>query len=498
MSIAEQVILKGLIDESYFEKIDVTNVDWINVVDILIEKKLMLSLYPWIRKYISNEKLEYYDKIYKKIRLKVDKQVEEIKNIQNKLNEQGIETMFVKGVFLSMVAYNNPFARQCNDIDILVNREDMVKAYNSVYELGYRFLNGFDKNNIPKLSETPDYLFGEDYHEFRCLREDGNRNYVVIEIKYATSAIPYKFIKDFKDSFQIVDIEGVKIKTFDNPFTFIHICAHLYVNSQCEDGYINDRMFREFVDLKIFLCQHRDIDWKFICEKAKEYEITHQLYFALHSINLLWANTVSTEIVDYFSPRNITYDYNGNEFGELYTWKSDIVTRCFNEKLRLKEYSSLYKSDIFSDVTIPLINDDRSKHPFLLEKDAIQIPLFISYDSYNNCICLVILFDSEIFKKEDLYFFITLVDNDVSQELIERNISNPKEVCYTNVKGTWENYVHYKQGINFINIEAEDIFTNMCDKVCILIDIYKYIGNGGFRGTGVKDRYIVCNTTKRK
>ncbi|SHO43102.1 nucleotidyltransferase family protein [Anaerocolumna xylanovorans] len=499
MTIENEVILKSVIDISSLQNIDLESVNWSKVVDILVEKKLMLFLYPKIKKYIVDEQMDSYERIYKNLYQVIDRQIDEIKNIQKKLSNCGIEAMFVKGVFLSKAAFNSLYARQCADIDILVNREDMVSAYNSVYELGYRFWTGNDENGEPLLSEKPDYLFSDDYHEFVCLKKGkgyNDNNNVIIEIKYATSAIPYKYIMDFQENFQIEDVDDVKIKTFDIPFTLIHICAHLYVNTQCEDGYLNDGMFRDLVDLKMFLYRHENIDWKFIYKKAKEYEIVHELYFALYSVNSVWPNTVSEEIVECFSPRNITYAYNGNEFGELHNWKIDIVTRCFDEKLRLKQYSELYKTDIFSDVNTPVIVSDGSMHPFLMEKDDIQIRLFISYDYANSCIKLITLFDLEMFKQENFYFFITVVDNDASQDLIERTISNHKKLCRTNLKGTWETYDYHKQGINFINIKTEEIFSSQCDKVYILIDTYKAIGEGGFRGTGVKEKYIICNTTK--
>lgn len=466
-----KIILKIVVEDLHLDEIEIMSIDWCKLVDILVEKRLMLFLYPKVRMYIVDKKIGCYDTIYKKLYQNIDRQICEIKSIQNKLNSHGIVAMFIKGIFLSETAYDNVYARQCSDIDILVNKEDMVSAYNSVYELGYRFLTGFDKNNVPILSEKPDYLFSEDYHEFPCLKEDSDGNFIEIEIKYATSAIRYRDIKDFWENFRISDSLGIEIRTFNTTFTLIHICAHLYVNTQCEDGYLNDVMLRDFVDLKMFLKCCGDINWKFIYKKAKEFEIIHQLYFALFSINSLWPNTVKAEILAYFSISNIAYDYSGNEFGELYNWQINIVTRCFNEKLRLKEYSTLYKKEIFSKKGTHLIMDDGKMHPFLLEKDTTQILLFISYNSFNDYIRLVTLFDSELFRENDLYFFITLVDNNMSQELIERNISNPKEVCYTNLKGTWETYMHNKQGINFITIKTENIFNSMCDKVHIVVDI---------------------------
>lgn len=496
MDIEQKIILNIVEDAFYLEKVDTTNVNWDKIVDFLIEKILVVFLYPRIRKYIVSSKIDDYDRIYDKLYQDIERQVEEIKKIQRQLDSQEIGVMFVKGALLSKIAYDDFYVRQCSDIDFLVNREDMINAYNGVYKLGYRFVTGYDENNMPTLSEHPDYLYSKDYHEFGCLKKDKDDNCVEIEVKYATSAIPYKYIKDFQQNYQLVDIEDLKIKTFNLTFTFIHICAHLYVNSQCEDGYINDVMFRDFVDLKMFLCKHGEMDWASIYEKAKKYEIIHQLYFALHSINLFWPNTVATDVVESFNPCKITYAYKGNEFGEVYTWGSDIVTRSFDEKLRMKEYSFIYKTDIFNQANTPCIIDDDSTHSFLIEKDNIQIPVFLSYDSTSYCIRIVTLFNAVLFKEEELYFYITLIDNDISQEIIEHIISNPKDIKFENVQGTWDTYIHKDQGINFINIKIEDIFNDKSDKVYVLIDIYKKIGANGFRGTGAKASYIVYNTSK--
>lgn len=496
MNKEEQLILELINNVSFLEISDRAKIDWKRLSDILIEKRIFIFLYPHISDYIPEEYKDGLETKYDLLKQEIDRHIKEIENIQKGFMKEGINAVFIKGLFLSQIAYKSLYARQYNDIDIVVEKEDMLRAYRVVYEQGYKFCPGFDRvSGEPILLDTPEFLFRDDHHEYPCRKKDEDGNRIKLEVKYATSAIPYKNIRDFINHYQVIKINQAEIKTLDNNYTLLHIIAHLYENVQGEDNiYGSERYLKDFTDLKMFLNQHSDIDWEYLYDKAEKLEIVHQIYFSLYSLNALWKNTIETEILDLFNPRNITYIYEGNEYGERYTWKNDIITRCFNREERLKEYCHLYKTELFDRTDIPLIKNDGNIHTFIIEKGDVESNIFVSIDRMNKCIRLIMLFDSEMFSKEDLYFYLTLVDNDMSKDMINRNICATKEVFYTNLEGEWKTY-HYKmQGISFVDIKTDDIFSAACNKIYMLVDIYKNIGDVGFRGTGAKCEFILCNT----
>lgn len=66
------------------------------------------------------------------------------KEVTQKLLENGIETLALKGFFLQQVVYADDEIRPMNDIDLLVRREQIPDAIEILYESGFRVLSHFD------------------------------------------------------------------------------------------------------------------------------------------------------------------------------------------------------------------------------------------------------------------------------------------------------------------------------------------------------------------
>lgn len=500
MSSEEELILELVSNNKFFDVELISKVNWKKLVDIIWEKKIFLFLYPIIKHFIHDKEKIKCDELYNTLYHKTEKQIREIEIIHKAFVKEGINAVFIKGVFLSKIAYDSFNARQSNDIDILVKKEEMLKAYKVLHKLGYRFLAGFEvfEGNLinPKLLDSPEFLFSDEYHEYPCLKQDQKGDIVAVELKYATSAISYKNINDFMNNTQNIVIEETKIRTFNIHFTLLHIIAHLYENIQGDDNAYKEIGLRDFVDLKMFIKQFYEIDWNFIYVKSKEYEITHQIYFALFSLNLLWKNTIEIGIVELFNVKKIKYNYKGDEHGERFTWKNDIITRCFDRKERLREYCYLYKSELFQIVDADLIQCTDKIYEFSIQKKEIECRIFIIHNVSNNNISLSILYDQEMFRKRNLYFVLTLIDNDMTKELLERKVYSLRAMPKIDSEICWEDYMYKNQVVKFVTIKTDTIFSSLCNKIYMLVDIYKNVGDVGYRGTGAKREFIIYNTVK--
>lgn len=468
------------------------------VVKFLLEKEIALMLWPQIKLYYPNIIInKTYEKWYNERLIRAQRQEREIVNIVGLLKEKNIDFMLVKGLALSQILVNDPFARECSDIDILVNKEDMIKTYKALSNLGYRFIEGYNTRGVPIVSDTPDYLYAEDYHEFPCIKYHGKSEFTIIEIKYATSAISYKYIKDFWENSIEISIGNTLVRTFNILDTLIHIIAHLYVNSQCEDGYITSKYFRDFVDLKIFLDTYLDIDWNYIFQRINKYEMIHQAYFALNSINILWPNTVDIGVVSMFNLDKISYNFKCNANGEIWNWKSNIITRCFNEGLRLKEYNLLYKNQMFDETKKRDIVDSQTCE-MLIKRGVIEFFVIAKYDTSIKNVNLLLVYNKEIFNNKKVYFFVSLIDNNRNNEIATYNVSNPDKIKWNNLCGEWNSYNYGGKGIEQISIDIKNILSDDCNEICLLLDSFEKIGMVGFRGTGAKGEILISDSIFKK
>lgn len=461
------------------------------VAKFLLEKKISLMFFPELEILFPNNLVsEHYKICYENRIRQVTIQRSELKSIDAVLKSKKIEFMVVKGMPLSQILVSNPFARECSDIDILVKKEDMFKCYKELSLYGYRFLEGLDEYGKPIISNKPDYLYADDYHEFPCIKIHNDNIYTIIEIKYTTSAIPYKYINKFWEDSIVINLGNVAVRTFSITDSLIHIIAHLYVNSQCVDGYVSVKFFRDFVDLKIFLDKYTGIEWDFVLQKVYEYEMIHQVFFAFNSINFIWPNTISTDIIKKFSLDKIVYTCKCNENGEMLNWKSDIRTRCFDENLRLREYALLYKENLF--------NQNRCRNilvPGVCKKLLIQgnVEYFIvaSFNSISKQVNLLLVYNEKLFREKNIYFIISIIDGDRNQKLVTRNVSNPDKIKWNNLLGQWNSYEYDGKGFEWINIDIANILLDGCKEICVLIDSYKKIGTIGFKGTGANGDIII-------
>ena len=463
------------------------------IAKFLLEKKISLMFFPDLEILFPEFPIsEEYEISYGERKRRMVVQERELDCINATLIKAGIEFMIVKGMPLSKILTDNPFARECSDIDILVKKEDMLNCYRALSSCGYRFWEGVSEYGELLVSDSPDYLFAADYHEFQCVKFLGDNSYNVIEIKYATSAVPYKYIKSFWDNAININVGNVLVRTFSYLDTLVHIIAHLYVNSQCEDGYVSTKFFRDIIDLKIFLDVYADIDWDYIFRKAHECEMVHQVYFALNAINSMWQNTVNAETVAMFCLDRVDYACKCNEQGELWNWKSDIKTRCFNEELRVREYGLLYKECLF-DESGGKKNSEVEGGGELFNQGEVEYFVGIDYDSMCKKVHLFLIYNEETFREKKIYFTISVIDNNRDQALVERSVSNSDVIKWNGLLGQWDHYVYNGNGIERICINVDNIFANNCNKISVLIDSFERVGKNGFRGTGTKGSVIISD-----
>jgi Uncharacterised nucleotidyltransferase len=142
----------------------------------------------------------------------------ELLSLLNLFRRYGIRALPLKGPSLAVAVYRNLALRHFNDLDILIPREDMVKARELLIQQGYR----------PSLkltaTEESDYL--QSHHDYKFIRaEDG----LVIEIQWAITKRLFDFPVDFDDLWkrrEKLSLAGVELSSVALEDLLLLLCVH--------------------------------------------------------------------------------------------------------------------------------------------------------------------------------------------------------------------------------------------------------------------------------
>lgn len=449
-------------------------VDWNILLNILVEQTIFLQIYPDIKEIIPFEYKEKYEEIYRININEINEYVSELLLINEQLNSYAIEAVYIKGLFLSEIIYNNLYSRKFGDIDILVKKDDMQRAYDALYEIGYRFLAGTDQNSgMVDVIEKPEALFRKDHFEYPCVKCKENGMEISIEIKFASSAIEYDYIKDFMVNTRMLQVGHIKVHTLNEEYTLLHILANIYVNVESDNGVFTGQYLRDFIDLKVYLKKY-DVDWENILRLSKKYNLTYKIYTVLKYLNCIFEGVVQNDVVKMFGE-----DIKRKE-GVL--WKSNnVVERCFHNEKRLDEYFNYNKLSIFRNVK--LSNSDIISCSKL---EILHDSNIVTCDIVNSAICdgkyfnIMVLYDYSYFKENKLFLYLSFINNDYIEKYIDKKIIIDDDIEWHNINGYSKNISLKDYRVCILGIEAGMAYTHESDMVYLTFEVRKKVGKIGF------------------
>lgn len=139
-----------------------------------------------------------------------------LRKIIQLFEESHINYITFKGIVLGSLLYDEPYRRQCGDIDIFVDKEDYNRALQALSEIGYKFV--YKKEN-------------EDLHHLIL-----TNNIVTVELhkrilnpKIGIVDETYLYKHTIKRN-----IFNCEMSTFDTTATLLHLLYHLYMDRCCK------------------------------------------------------------------------------------------------------------------------------------------------------------------------------------------------------------------------------------------------------------------------
>lgn len=286
----------------------------------------------------------------KKVILQI--QYKEVGKIIQELQDD-IPYAIVKGVPLSIAAYNNWLYRKAGDIDLLVSRKNVGKLTRTLIKNGYytEYRNREDKLIALMYSHQT-----RPFVKHTCFFETTfDVNYDIFWGEYEGKRVN---IDDFLKEPLEIEVAGCRIKTLTHLKAMIQLILHHYkeMNSLYHLSTHNCITINMFADVYHLWKNHiEDISIRELRTLSEEYEIVEYVFYILFYTNVLFQDRMLKDCVNYF--RTPKGEYLLSCYGlcekERKEWKCDFRTRFQEENL-----FDLIKNQLTSD-DIEKINSSR-------------------------------------------------------------------------------------------------------------------------------------------
>jgi len=258
------------IDTTILEKVNLLvkkDLEWDYLIEMASKHKLMPLLYYNLQSLCSKKvpviilnelKNYFYSNIRKNLLLTL-----ELINILNLLKSNGITAIPYKGPILAILAYDNIGLRKFNDIDIFIEKSDVLKVKQILISNGYRPY--FDLHHIS------DFNYIKTQREYLFISKNG----ILIEIHWNLQGpiltLPFE-PKFLFENLGIVCINNSEISTFTDENLILVLALHIAKHDWVDLSF--------FVDLSNFI-NNNNIKWDELLKKAAKMNIKRILFINL-------------------------------------------------------------------------------------------------------------------------------------------------------------------------------------------------------------------------
>lgn len=179
--------------------------------------------------------------------------------------QHGIETIPLKGPALAAIAYGNLSQRQFGDLDILVHKQDILRAQDILAAQGYQ------PQWAPGSRQEVEFLTSGQAHTFT--RDDGQ---VVVELHYRINHRHFSFKLDHEQLWQRSQpaaLAGTQVRGLSREDLLLTLCAHGATHCWGCLSWI--------CDIAELLRADQPVDWQWLFETARSLGGRRMVYVGL-------------------------------------------------------------------------------------------------------------------------------------------------------------------------------------------------------------------------
>lgn len=204
----------------------------------------------------------------------------ELAKVLEAFNKIGVSTIVLKGALLLETVYRDIGTREINDLDLLIHKEDLPNATETLSKLGYSFCG---TNEGTHAVYSKDILV--ELHWDLVNKHSPAQKFAFGEVdvdKIWESAIRVKVVS--KDAF-----------TMSPEDLIIYLSCHLLKEFYSDPKWLGD--IHAVIDTF-------NIVWDSLVKRSKEFKVSKPVYYALYYANRLFGTPIPKMALDELLPRN--------------------------------------------------------------------------------------------------------------------------------------------------------------------------------------------------
>lgn len=278
----------------------------------------------------------------------------EMKIINEKFLENGVEAVLLKGALLSKYLYQDTALREFGDIDYLIKIDQIPSATTCLSDLGYKQGHyNEDKKKVEEVSKKERILHRMNSHEiveFIKVIDNDFCNMVATDINFdifwkGNNKDEHNTfdIKELFDHLNEIELDGVNIYMLQPEYQLIQLCAHLY--SEAVFFPCNKRWLRDKGDLNLIkycdiyeIIKSCEIDWDNLRNIIDRNRINIAMFYVLSSLNQIFNNTVPQAFLNSLKVKPDVLDLYYDEEGKQVRWNLSFMDRMFKTQEKYNNY----------------------------------------------------------------------------------------------------------------------------------------------------------------
>lgn len=348
------------------------------------------------------EKYEYFKQVNDDA---VHRQLQTIKCIEDILQKKKV--MWIKGMPLSTILYDDPFFRRSGDIDFIVESEEQ-KEFVKLLES-----RGFKKIGI--LNDDLGLRFSVHYHEIQLMSPYD----VLVEIKVISGEMNIfkkeDMISDFWAHTELIDICGYKFETFDLMYTLIHLYLSAFSNSTAWYD-VKSNGIRDLYEIMLFSKKYK-IDYNRLFYISNLYGINSIVRETMKKINVIFDKVFQDSVISIFERE----EANQHMMDKLYTsflkyYDLGYIDELFNIQKRTEAYfAAISKAYYLEDInfTDNFLSQDILEYSLAVQNDKLRLELYLDskylYSTRENLFVLKFLCNDEEVTNKYGYTFVFFI-----------------------------------------------------------------------------------------
>jgi hypothetical protein len=351
------------------------DLDWSYLIEIAMAHGVVPLLYHNLKlidlEAVPNDIQQQLKKYAHNIALKNTLFLRELLKLLSLFEKCDIRAISFKGPVLAISAYQNLGLRHFCDLDILVCKQDFMKAFDLLAHEGYHpayewnFLNrDFELALRRSKSEYPftNGTVSIDLHQDLTVE------------RFLSSSFTFDFLWERR---QLIPISGYTLYSFGTEDLLMYLCIH--GSKECW------RSLKWICDVSEFIQQHPIINWEHLLQESRKLACERMLLLGLLLAHNFLDVNLSTSVYNRIKA-DLEIQYLASEFSKRLFWRDNLLSTQFTSEkffLHLKMSEKLKnKLGCIWDLHRPILQFFLNFVPNIRDKEFISLPHYLYFLYY--------------------------------------------------------------------------------------------------------------------